>query len=73
MTRPYTNPYGVHAGACVYCGYCERFPAGGWAPRRARRPRLLPVLMKSPNYELPHARERGQGEFSIPTSKRAVS
>src|SRR5437879_1270668 len=51
MTRPYTNPYGVTLGACVYCGYCERFGCEMGA-KASPQTTVLPVLMKNPNYEL---------------------
>src|SRR5258705_4176151 len=51
MTRPYTNPYGLTMGACVYCGYCERFGCEMGA-KASPQTTVLPVLMKSPNYDL---------------------
>ena len=51
MSRPYTNPYGVTQGACVYCGYCERFGCEMGA-KASPQTTVLPVLLKSPNYEL---------------------
>jgi len=51
MTRPYTNPYGLTLGACVYCGYCERFGCEMGA-KASPQTTVLPVLMKNPNYEL---------------------
>ncbi len=51
MTRPYTNPYGVTLGACVYCGYCERFGCEMGA-KASPQTTVLPVLMQNKNYEL---------------------
>src|SRR5438046_3169867 len=51
LTRPYTTPDGVTLGACVYCGYCERFGCEMGA-KASPQTTVLPVLMKNPNYEL---------------------
>src|SRR3989442_717043 len=51
MTRPYTNPYGVTLGACVYCGYCERFGCEMGA-KASPQTTVLPVLLANKNYEL---------------------
>ena len=51
LTRPYTNPYGVSMGACVYCGYCERFGCEMGA-KASPQTTVLPVLLESKNYEL---------------------
>src|SRR5207302_1603265 len=45
MTRPYTNPYGVTLGACVYCGYCERFGCEMGA-KASPQTTVLPVLIQ---------------------------
>jgi gluconate 2-dehydrogenase alpha chain len=50
-TAAYTNPDGVQLGACVYCGYCERFACEMKAKASAQTT-LLPVLMKNPHFEL---------------------
>src|SRR5215470_17420187 len=51
LTRPYTNPYGVTMGACVYCGYCERFGCEMGA-KASPQTTVLPVLLANKNYEL---------------------
>ena len=51
LTRPYTNPYGVSMGACVYCGYCEGF-ACEMGSKGSPQTTVLPVLMKNKNFEL---------------------
>jgi gluconate 2-dehydrogenase alpha chain len=51
VTQPYKNPDGAQFGACVYCGYCERF---GCEMSAKSSPQLavLPVAMKTGKYEL---------------------
>jgi gluconate 2-dehydrogenase alpha chain len=51
MTQPYTNPYGVTLGVCVYCGYCERFGCE-MSAKSTPQTTIFPVLLKSPNFEL---------------------
>ena len=51
LTRPYANPYGVSMGACVYCGYCERFGCEMGA-KASPQTAVLPVLLANKNYEL---------------------
>jgi gluconate 2-dehydrogenase alpha chain len=51
LTRPYTNPYGVTMGACVYCGYCERFGCEMGA-KASPQTTVLPALLANKNYEL---------------------
>jgi gluconate 2-dehydrogenase alpha chain len=51
MSRGYTNPYGVSLGACVYCGYCERFGCEMGA-KASPQTTVLPALMGSGNFEL---------------------
>lgn len=51
MTRPYTNPYGVTMGACIYCGFCERFGCE-MAAKASPQTTVLPVLRKAPGFEL---------------------
>jgi gluconate 2-dehydrogenase alpha chain len=51
LTRPYTNPYGVTMGVCVYCGYCERFGCEMGA-KASPQTMVLPVLLANENYEL---------------------
>jgi gluconate 2-dehydrogenase alpha chain len=56
MTRPYTNPYGVTLGACIYCGFCERFGCEMGA-KASPQTTILPVLEKAAGFELrTHAR-----------------
>ncbi len=50
-SRPYTNPEGAALGACVYCGFCERFGCEMFA-KASPQTTVLPVAMKTGNYEL---------------------
>jgi gluconate 2-dehydrogenase alpha chain len=51
-TRPgYKNPEGAVFGPCVYCGYCERF-ACEMGAKASAQVALLPILLKSPRFEL---------------------
>jgi gluconate 2-dehydrogenase alpha chain len=51
VTQPYKNPDGAQFGACVYCGYCERF---GCEMSAKSSPQLavLPVAMKTGRFDL---------------------
>src|SRR5258705_12234096 len=71
MTRPYTNTYGVTLGACVYCGYCERFGREMGAKANPQTT-VLPVLMKNPNYELRTLANVTKGKLES-EEKRAVT
>ena len=51
MTQPYTNPEGITLNPCVYCGFCERYGCEHFA-KASPQTVILPVLMKSPNFEL---------------------
>ena len=51
MTRVYTNEYGATMGACVYCGYCERFGCEMGA-KASPQTAVLPALLANKNYEL---------------------
>lgn len=51
MTRPYTNPYGMTLGTCVYCGYCERFGCEMNA-KASPQTAVLPALLANTNFEL---------------------
>jgi gluconate 2-dehydrogenase alpha chain len=51
MTRPYTNLYGATLGACVYCGFCERFGCEMGA-KASPQTAILPVLRKAAGFEL---------------------
>ena len=51
LTRAYTNPDGVKLGACVYCGYCDRFGCETYA-KPSSLITVLPVAMRTGNFEL---------------------
>jgi gluconate 2-dehydrogenase alpha chain len=51
LSRPYTNPLGLKLEQCVFCGFCERFACEHYA-KASPQTTILPVLLKSPNYEL---------------------
>lgn len=51
LSQVYTNPDGVQQGACVYCGYCQRFGCEVYAKPNATTT-VLPVAMASGNFEL---------------------
>ncbi|HVQ31117.1 MAG TPA: GMC family oxidoreductase, partial [Vicinamibacteria bacterium] len=51
MTRPYTNPYGVTLGACIYCGFCERFGCEMGA-KASPQTTVLPALRQAKGFEL---------------------
>ena len=51
MTRPYTNPYRLMLGQCVYGGYCGGFNCAMGA-RGTPLTTVLPVLLKHKNFEL---------------------
>ena len=51
MTRVYKNEYGATMGACVYCGYCERFGCEMGA-KASPQTAVLPALLANKNYEL---------------------
>ena len=51
MSVPYTNPDGLKLNACVYCGYCERFACEHYA-KASPQTISLPILLRSPNFEL---------------------
>ena len=51
VTRPYKNPDGAQFGACVYCGYCERFGCEMFA-KASPQLAVLPVAVKTGRYEL---------------------
>jgi len=51
VTRAYTNPDGASFGACVYCGYCERFGCEMYA-KASPQLAVLPVALKTGRYEL---------------------
>lgn len=47
----YTNPDGMHLGACQYCGHCERFICESNA-KGSPEVLLYPVLKRKPNFEI---------------------
>ena len=51
VTRPYTNPDGATFGACVYCGYCERFACEMFA-KSSPQLAVIPVAQKTGRYDL---------------------
>ncbi|MGE5477939.1 MAG: GMC family oxidoreductase [Bacteroidales bacterium] len=51
LSQPYTNIYGVAMGACLYCGFCERFGCEVNA-KASPQASILPVLAKQPRFEL---------------------
>jgi gluconate 2-dehydrogenase alpha chain len=56
LSQPYTNPDGMRLGACIYCGYCERFGCEVYAKPSATIT-VLPVAQRTGNFELrTHAR-----------------
>ena len=50
-TQPYTNPYGVQLGICVYCGYCERCGCE-MSAKASPQSAVFPALLKMKNFEL---------------------
>ncbi|MBV8171841.1 MAG: GMC family oxidoreductase, partial [Candidatus Eremiobacteraeota bacterium] len=50
VTRAYTNPDGATFGACVYCGYCERFACEMYA-KSSPQLAVIPVALKTGRYE----------------------
>ena len=50
LSRPYTNPEGQDLGACIVCGFCERFGCG-MAARASPQTTLLGALSKKTNFE----------------------
>ena len=51
VTRAYVNPDGATFGACVYCGYCERFGCEMFA-KSSPQLAVIPVAEKTGRYEL---------------------
>jgi len=51
LSQPYVNPEGLTLQQCVFCGFCERYACEHYA-KSSPQTILLPVLLKSPNYEL---------------------
>jgi gluconate 2-dehydrogenase alpha chain len=50
-SQAYTNPDGSKFGACVYCGYCQRFGCESNA-KGSPHITVIPIAMASPNFEL---------------------
>lgn len=51
LSEPYTNPDGVTLGACVYCGYCQRFGCEVYAKPNSLIT-VLPMAQRTGNFEL---------------------
>ncbi|MCA9839794.1 MAG: GMC family oxidoreductase [Trueperaceae bacterium] len=51
LSEVYTNPDGITQGACVYCGYCQRFGCESYAKPSALTT-VLPVAMASGLFDL---------------------
>ncbi|HLO78074.1 MAG TPA: GMC family oxidoreductase [Magnetospirillum sp.] len=51
LSRAYTNPYGVAMGACLYCGFCERFGCEVNA-KASPQASVLPALANQSKFEL---------------------
>lgn len=51
LSQAYTNPDGLRLGACMYCGFCERFVCEHFA-KSSPQTTILPLLLKKPNFEL---------------------
>jgi gluconate 2-dehydrogenase alpha chain len=51
MSRPYTNPEGMHLETCMFCGYCERYGCEHFA-KSSPQTVLLPVLLNDRNFTL---------------------
>jgi gluconate 2-dehydrogenase alpha chain len=47
----YTNPDGVQAGPCTYCGFCERYGCYNWS-KASPFTTVLPIALRNPNFEL---------------------
>lgn len=50
-SQPYTNPYGIAMGGCLYCGYCERFGCEVEA-KASPQASVMPAVMGNPKFEL---------------------
>ncbi len=51
LSQSYTNPYGVTMGACMYCGFCERFGCEVNA-KASPQASIMPALPGAPKFEL---------------------
>ena len=50
LSQAYTNPLGVTAGQCSYCGFCEWFGCAN-ASKASPQTTILPALVLRPNFE----------------------
>jgi gluconate 2-dehydrogenase alpha chain len=51
LSQVYTNPDGVTMGACVYCGFCDRFGCEAYAKPSALIT-VIPVAQRTGNFDL---------------------
>ena len=51
LSEAYTNPDGIRMGACVYCGFCQRFGCETYA-KPSPIITVLPVAMATGNFEV---------------------
>ncbi|MGE5518005.1 MAG: GMC family oxidoreductase [Bacteroidota bacterium] len=51
LSQPYTNPYGVAMGGCMYCGFCERFGCEVNA-KASPQASVLPALANQAKFQL---------------------
>lgn len=67
LSQPYTNPYGIAMGSCLYCGFCERFGCEVNA-KASPQASVLPALANQPKFQL---RTRSQVlRVNLDSSKR---
>lgn len=71
LSQPYTNPDGQQLGACIYCGFCERF---GCEVNAKSSPHItvIPVALRSGRFEL-RTRANVLRINLDPSKKRALS
>ena len=50
LSQAYTNPLGVAAGPCTYCGFCEWFGCGNYS-KASPQTTILPALVRRENFE----------------------
>lgn len=51
LSQAYTNPYGVAMGACLYCGFCERFGCEVNA-KASPQASIMPALSNQSKFQL---------------------
>ncbi|MBV8914187.1 MAG: GMC family oxidoreductase [Acetobacteraceae bacterium] len=51
LSQGYTNPLGVTAGPCTYCGYCEWFGCGNYS-KASPQTAVIPAVIGRDNFEL---------------------